>query len=200
MEVIQMRFKNILLLLFSFFITQSFAQTKDSSSFTGKKALMFSFNGFYLGGGLGGKYWVNNKQFITIQVNGNYQTDKSDRVLTDSTMVNADFKNSSITLSISLNNQLGSFDSFIPYFGVSLGYQWQSNDYYYNRLSGRTGSSNSQAGFIGSLSLGVEYFFSSRFSISGEQQVRMLLSKSNNELNHFVLSTSTSSLLLSIYL
>lgn len=177
------------------------AQSIDSMQFHGKKALTFSLNGLNLGGGLGGKYFVNEQLFIRMTLNGSYQNNKSDHRLIDSTDSNDDASSTEFDVTVSLATRLPMVERFSPYAGLELSEQWYYSKDTYTSLAGVHYHDYHSASISGSLFFGAEYFVTDRLSLAGEQKITISY---HNFLYYdgtsFGVRNSTSTLLLSVYL
>lgn len=178
----------------------TYAQTGDSLHVNGRKTLTFSFAGFDLSGGLGGKYWHNDRQFLRLSVDGSYSKETTDRQLVDSNSVNLESSMSEIGASLGLANRFNTIGNFVPYAGAAIGYRSRLEKYTRTTLSGAFHYSEHQTTIFGNVFLGVEYFVGSNFSISGEQRVELAVGRSDHGRRVFRISNSTSSLMLSVYL
>jgi hypothetical protein len=176
------------------------AQANDSLYFNGRKTLTFSFDGFDLSGGLGGKYWYNDRQFLRLSVDGSYSKETTDRQLVDSNSVNLDNSISEIGASLGLANRFNAIGNVVPYAGGAIGYRSRLEKYTRTTLTGSFHYSEHQSTIFGNVFLGVECFVGSTFSISGEQRVELTVGRSDSGRKILRISNSTSALLLSVYL
>ena len=151
----------------------------------GKKALTFAFNGLNLGGGLGGTYWLNNNYALGIILFGSYDNAKD---LTDETKSYI----ADLGVTAYLKRHFNFDHGLSPYAGLGSGLEYSQYDgsyltepsrYIYIRIP---------------VLVGVEYWLTNNISLSGEQNITFTFNVSRSSRRYRV-STSTSSLLLSIY-
>ncbi len=186
--------------VFVFCVQLSLAQQPGDTTWNvdGRTGLTFSISGLYLGGGIGGKYWLNNYRSVRFEVAGSYDTDKTDRPLVDSSIYNYDRSQTSFSLTVYLATRFERALPLAPYAGVSLGLRWDRESSEYNSLTGKRSSDYTRRVYTGGVFLGVEYWLSEDVSLAGEQSLRLSYSK-NSDVTSFNTRNSTSSLLLTIY-
>jgi len=160
-------------------------EAADTLSNEGKKALTFSIDGFVLGGGLGGTFWVDNHHAIRVLFSGQYRRSRN---LTDQT----NESRLDVSGTVYLDRHFAFDRGLSPYVGVGGGLQYtyyegtyytQPSRYLYVTLP---------------VLLGVEYWITDVISLSGEQYIKLRfgVGRTSRELSAI---TSTSSLLLSVY-
>ncbi len=160
-------------------------QHSDTSSNRGRKALTFSFNGFNLGGGLGGTFWVGNEYALRVLLDFMYLNDAdleagSSRYIT------------SIGVTTYLKRHFQTNGSLSPYIGAGAGL-------IYDQYSSYNSGEISKEGWVTiPVIAGIEYWFTERISLSGEQSVGFRLYVTSHS-RQYSISSSTSSLLLSVY-
>ncbi len=179
--------------------TGAIAQNSDTARFAGKKALTFTFSGFNLGGGFGGRYCLNDNQFVKLQIYGSYASNKSDRFLVDSSSIISEGNHKNFGFNVGIATRFEITNNIAPYYGLNVGYMWSLDHQTVTSLRYISNWDDASEGFSAGLFLGVEYFVVPRFSISGEQTINALWSKSNDGDSMFNLGNSTSSILLTIY-
>ena len=160
-------------------------QQSDTLSNKGKKAFTFFFNGFYLGGGLGGTFWISNTYALRILLSGSYESNKD---LTSGFSSH----NTSVGVTAYLEKHFYATRSLSPYIGAGMGVKYTQYNYYYNINTSRNGSVTIP------VLAGAEYWFTDNISLSGEQSIGFNLYL-NSSTREFIISSSTSSLLLSMY-
>ena len=165
----------------------------------GRTGLTFSLFGLNLGGGIGGKYWLNNYQSVRFEASGLYETNKSDRPLVDSSIYTYDNSQTVFSIIMNVATRFERALPIAPYAGISLGVRWDHGRTEYNSLgAGKWTSEYTRWFYTGGVFLGVEYWLSKDVSLAGEQALRFSYSRNSNETN-FSTRNSTSSLLLTIY-
>ncbi len=173
-----MKYISILLLIFTLTLSQNlFSQT---DTLTGKKGLIFSVSGLYLGGGLGGKYWLSSKNVLRLNLDGNYTNNPDSR-----------YSVYSVSTVLGIENHFESLTILSPYIGGSLGFT-QS----YSNANISYSRSLDFSGFVG-----IELWIYRNITLSGEQAISFSYSKNVWNTSYFyTINVSTSKLLLSIYL
>ena len=160
-------------------------QRSDSSSNAGKKAITFSLNGLYLGGGLGGTYWINSDYSLRVLLNGTYS------IYSDLTRDGSTY-DASIGLTTYLRKHFHAGNVLSPYIGMGIGLSYYQSTSYYSSEISRSGGVKIPA------IAGIEYWFTDHISLAGEQSVGLSFSV-NRDSRRYEVSSSTSSLLLSVY-
>lgn len=173
-----------------------FAQT--DSSLAGRKALMFSFNGLNLGGGIGGKYWISSSIALRAQFTGSYSD------ATSNTLYSVETYSEIITIrfspSVGIEKHFTFSDKLRPYFGGSIGYSITSTQNKSNYFSEDNYSKSITNTYSGTIFLGLEYWLNDTFSVSGEQALALSYYNQGHDYQMgFSMQNSTSSLMLSIY-
>lgn len=173
-------------------------ETIPDSLLQGYKALTFSFSGFYLGGGLGGKYWLDNNYNIRLTLTGSYRNDTDDRQLQSPSSYNYYSSSSAIGIDIGLARKFLATRALFPYLGIAarINQSWYKEEMVY--ISRTEIEKHTQTRFGGSLFVGIEYWFTESMSFSGEQSISVSYYKYADS-KSFSIGNSTSSLLLSIY-
>ena len=165
----------------------------------GRAGLTFSLFGLNLGGGIGGKYWLNNYQSVRFEASGLYETSKFDPPLVDSSVYTSDNSQTVFSIIINLATRFERALPLAPYAGISLGVRWDHGRTDYNSLgAGKRSSEYTRWLYTGGVFLGVEYWLSNDVSLAGEQALRFSYSRNPIETD-FSTRNSTSSLLLTIY-
>ena len=185
MRKLSILFVIVLLLSWTSYLAGQEVQRTDTSSYAGKKALTFSFNGLYLGGGLGGTLWLSNDYALRLLLSGSYYVDK------DLTGNNNSYS-ATAAITAYLKRHFHAGRNLTPYVGAGIGLSYSQSDYYYYTEPSRSGSVTVP------VIAGVEYWLTDNISLSGEQTVGFSFSLSRTYKDYRV-SSYTSSLLLSIY-
>ncbi len=172
----------------------------DSLTFTGRKALLFLFDGLKVSGGLGGKYWIDETLLFRVTATASFGFSDYDRPIVDSTDWTSHSEDISYTLMAALSARLGAIERFVPYAGIETGVSWYSSTSRRTYLSGTWRHGWNAMDLIGSVHLGVEYFLTDRISFSAEQKLTGRLSRSDTYSTDFKVLSSTSSLMLGVYL
>ncbi|MDE3057639.1 MAG: hypothetical protein KGJ59_06760 [Bacteroidota bacterium] len=164
----------VFLALTLIFSQNSFSQTESPR---GKVGLVFSFSGFNLSGGVGAKYWMSSATAVRLNFHGSYSKNS-----------NNNYSTSSASVALGEENHFKVTNGVSPYVGVSLGYT--------RRIYASSFSNEFDAnGFVG-----VEFWVYKSVTLSGEQGFLATYSKySTDSFYSLDVSTSTSSLLLSVY-
>lgn len=173
-------------------------ETIPDSLLSGYKALTFSFSGFNLGGGLGGKYWLDNNYNIRLTLTGSYRNETDDRQLQSPSSYNFNYSSSAIGIDIGLARRFLAIRDLFPYLGIAarINQSWdKAEQVYINRTETEK---YTQTRFGGSLFVGIEYWLTKSISFSGEQSISVSFYKYAYT-KSFSIGNSTSSLLLSIY-
>jgi len=160
-----MRTISLLILLTVYPITELLAQAesmRDSTSFAGRKAIVFSVSGLIgsiqISGGLGGKYWISNEYFLKSILSGSYGRTEFDYGIGDH------YEN--ISLNIYVDRKLSSDQKLIPYVGLGAGFHWSERAYDHGYLV-----QNGDVGYSIILLCGIEYMILEKISLSVEQMV-----------------------------
>lgn len=187
---------SLLIILHSSTLTQQ--ETITDSVLAGYKSLTFSFSGFNLGGGLGGKYWLDESYNIRLTLTGSFRRDTEDRQLQTPSTYNYNSSSSQIGINIGLARKFLTTRVLFPYLGVATRiYQtWDKTErVYINRTETEKYTTT---GLGGSLFIGIECWLTKNISLSGEQIISLSYSKYTYS-KSFSIGNSTSSLLLSVY-
>ena len=173
-------------------------QTNVDTLLSGRKALVFSFSGFNLGGGLGGKYWLDDSYNIRLMLTGTYRSSTDNKPLLYSSSYNYNSSSSQIGTDIGVARKFVASRVLFPFAGVAahIDQTWNKIERVY--ISRTETEKFTTWGFGGSLFVGVEYWFTKDISLSGEQAISLSYLK-QADYKSFSLGNSTSSLLLSVY-
>ena len=184
------------------FLIQNLPAQEDSSHLTHGKSLLFSFQGLNLGGGLGGKYWLNDCYALRTIVSASYQDAQSNNLLVTPYESNYDSKLYGVSLSIGLEKHFAVTRNFSPYVGVNGSVSWNERADNYLYTDSTTQRVISSRGFGGTIALGAEYWILPWISLAGEESFGVSYSTSSGFIagSSFSASNSTSSLMLLIYL
>lgn len=168
------------------------------SSLSGHKALTFSFSGLDLGGGLGGKYWLDNNYCIRVTLTGAYTNNKDNQPLLYSYSYNYNTSSTELGINIGLARKFLSSRPLLPYVGIaaSVSQSWSKIERVYRDSSETEKVMRSRYGVA--LFIGVEYWITGNISFSGEQSISLSYRK-DDDYDSFSIGNSTSSLILSVY-
>jgi len=177
-----------------------FSQQDDHADtlLSGRKALSFTFDNFRLGGGLGGKYWLDESRVLRFILTGSYRKDTDERTPTTSYPYNYNSSSTQFGIIIGIAQSFLRTRVVVPYAGIAAQAEksWSKVERVYaNRTETETYTTTA---FGGSLLIGIEYWFIDNISLSGEQSVSLEYSILRNA-KVFQIGNSTSSLVLSIY-
>lgn len=191
----------------SFIVTMVFlvlqplvAQSNDSPQLEKKKGLVFFFDAAQLLAGFGGKYWINDHQFIRAIVYGTYNEQKTDRPPTNPHSEVSQSKYADLNFSFDFANQFNAIEDLIPYWGANLGSSWYLSKITWTSSTDIVQTTSEQMSFGVGAFVGIEYFITSRVSLSGEQRIFVSFGWGNHYEKSFFINNSTSMLLLSVYL
>ena len=146
-------------------------------------ALSFSIQGFNLGGGLMGKYWLSENYCLRTALTGTFK---------DYNYGDIDWSRyTRIDINIGLTRQYCMRNNLSLYVGGLVGFGWQESWY------GGSSQGISRI-YMGSIVLGVEYWLSSGLSLSGEQEI-IVRKTFGEQTNDYDLSSSNSNIILSVY-
>jgi len=192
-----MKYKLIALFIFNMIVIQNgFSQ---SDSLLGKKAMIFSFQGFNLGGGIGGKYQIGTNTAIRLQLFFSYSNSEyKDLDLSDPQSSNNKSNSYSFSPKIGIEEHIYSDEKVSLYYGGQLGVNQNYSRSRYQYPSHSTDRSEVQTSIIGGIFFGVEYWISKNISFAGEQSISVYSSVRENY-SSFNVQSSASSLLLNVY-
>jgi len=166
--------------------------------FSGLKALTFTFSNFSLGGGLGGKYWLDDSRVLRLTLTGSFRKDTDESPPTTSFPYNYNSSSSQFGISIGIAQRFLRTRVVVPYAGIAAQVEksWNKVERVYANRTETERYSTTAIG--GNGFLGVEYWFDNHISLSGEQSVSLKYSMLRDS-KVFQIGNSTSSLLLSVY-
>lgn len=177
-----------------------FAQQESRSDtlLAGRRALTFSFSGFNLGGGLGGKLWLNEYYGVRVMLTGSYRNDKEDNPLIYPYAFNDNTSSTDLGINVGIVRTFLQNPPFFPYLGIAanLSETWFSEERVYQDSTASGESTRFRYG--GSVFVGVEYWINRQISLSGEQSIILSYYKNSNA-STLSIGNSTSSLGLSVY-
>lgn len=181
---------------------QNLPAQEDTTHHASGKALLFSFQGLNLGGGLGGKYWLDDNYALRGIVTGSYQNIQSNNYLQYPYQDNYNDLLYSLSLAIGLEKHFSVSHALSPYIGVNGTVNWSQTTYKDIYIDSTTQHITSSRGFGGSFVIGAEYWIASWISLAGEKTfgVSYSTSSGNTSVSNFYVTSSTSALMLLIYL
>jgi hypothetical protein len=186
------------LLLTNALLTNYLSAQTDTSKSIPQTAITFSFSGFNLGGGIAGRFWLTNQYCLRLGVTGLYESSVDTSPLSDSMHQQYDLKRTEIGINFGLERHFPVNESISPYLGVAAGIQHSQRDDYYTQLAYSTTSRSIKNTYNGMVFLGLEYWVARNITFSGEQSVTFSY-YTTTDYSHFEASSSTSSLMISIY-
>lgn len=163
----------------------------------GKYAIAFSFSGLNLGGGIGGKYWINENYCLKVEISfaGKYlKTDRDIRIY----LANDEQKEIDLNLLCGLARHFKIRNNLTSYIIGSIGVGSIDKWYSTYDASRKQDYRYSDRDIIGGIGIGVEYWITPYISLSGEHTIRMQYSYDNSKMDSFEIQNSTSSIILSI--
>jgi hypothetical protein len=165
---------------------------------SGHKALTFSFSGLNLGGGLGGKYWLDNYYCIRVTLTGSHRNNNDNGPLLYSYSYNYNTSSTELGINIGLARKFMSSPPLLPYVGIAanVSQDWSKIERVYRDSTETEKVTRSRYG--GVLFIGAEYWITENISFSGEQSILLSYNKDEDS-NSFSIGNSTSSLILSVY-
>jgi len=173
------------------------------SSMEGKKSLEFTFQGLNLGGGIGGKYWLNDISAIRTTLSGSLSTFDTDEAISysyDPYTVNV--KTQILKLNVTYLRAISNDSEVLPYYGVSSGIDHYSSQSKAVHVSGIIDERRSTEDFLQlSAIVGIELRLYKSVSLSGEQWLSYFsrISKNGISTSEYRITTATSTLLISLY-
>ncbi len=175
---------------------------EDSTNRASSKALLFSFQGFNLGGGVGGKYWLNDKYALRGTVSLSYSDQAWHNDLLYSYQDNPEYRSYNVSLGAGIEDHFVLGHNISPYFGIVGNVGWVENDEKYSFRDSTTVRVVSGRSVGGSLLLGIEYRVISSISFAGEQTIGFSYTSYSgyNAYSTFTFRSTTSTLMLLIYL
>ncbi len=189
--------------------TLAYSQTE--TQYLKTKALQFSFNGLNLssvGGGIGGKLWVDDRTALVLAIGGSHSYSSSDA---NTQQYGRTTSSSILQLQFGLESHTFLSNEFSPYVTGAIFGRYDNQDYKTTypppTTSAESKYKSTNIGFLASF--GAEYWISSRFSLAGQQTFQMsyafgsqeeISNVSTTQKTHgFNAGIGTSSLILSIY-
>lgn len=158
-------------LLFTLFTFSLVAQTPDPPALKGKKALQFSFDGFRVGGGLGGKYWLADLLALRTTLRFSNTSSESDqRIAGDPNSYISNDEDTFLSLETSLHHAFFQTEDVIPYAGGGAEIRYSMDTREQTTRSGThmmTRYRHSSVRLF--LLIGAELWITPRFSFSAEQ-------------------------------
>lgn len=178
----------ILTFTFTAYLAGQEVKQTDSTSFAGKKAFTFAFDGLYLssGLGLGGTFWLNNDWALRVLLSGYFQNDLE----LDDNYYN--HYSRSINITAYLKRHFHPSQRLSPYVGTGIGIGYSVDIYSFYSEPSKSGTVKVP------IIAGAEYWVTDNISLSGEQMIGFSFLVSQVE-RRYTVSSSTSSLLLSVY-
>jgi len=170
----------------------------DTTEVEKTKALVFTFSGLNLGGGLGGKYVLSHHVFLRASVSGRFQSHRYDDARPDSTPSLTKDTRMQIGWSIDFCYRLEIDKNFSPYLGLGVGSNWEKDENEYASIRSSRTDSYTLYGPNAKIFFGLEYWLTKTISLSGEQSLNFYYIKSTYS-TILSLDNSTSALLLSVY-
>jgi opacity protein-like surface antigen len=180
------------------------SQTEEIPSLRGKKALIFTFSGLNLGGGLGGKYWLTDELSIRAAMDlSTSSSEADDRISSDPSSELRESNSTIVSCTVALFHTFLASETIQPYYGLGGGVNIESWDWKTVTAGGASTSykSNGRKFHITAM-IGTEIWITKNISLAGEQT---LVFSSNiaitgeNASGHRLYS-GISALLLSVYL
>jgi hypothetical protein len=172
--------------------------SSPDSLLSGRKALTFTFSAFSLGGGLGGKYWLDDSRFLTLTLTGSFARSIDERPLTTSNSYRYNSSSYRFGISVGIAQRFLENRVLSPYAGIAarVDRSWSKTERVY---ADRTEIDRyTSTAFGGRVLIGVEYWFVDNISLSGEQSVSLAYTIYRGS-KVFEIQNATSSLLLSVY-
>ncbi len=194
--------KIVLMILVAVTLHNSLYSQEDSARRASDKALLFSFQGFNLGGGAGGKFWLNRNYVFRVTGVLSYSDQDYNRELLSNLQSNPEYRRYNLSLGVGLEYHFLPDHALSPYVGVVANGGWTEYDYTY-RYPDSSFKTVDIGRFIGgTLLLGVEYRLTSSISLAGEQMIGFSYSKytGGNPYSSLIFQTQTSTVMLLIYL
>jgi hypothetical protein len=188
----------VVLISIACFVSVVSAQSEnnhDTTSFAGRKAVLFSVYGLIgninLSGGLGGKYWISNEFCFRSNITGNYYNSSSE----DPYGGVRGHHSESVGIHFDLLRRISLQQQLVPYVGFGVGYSWGES------VDSNYGSEGASVGVNCTLLCGVEYMVIERVSLSAEQAILAQYTHSHGTYKntYWNVGNSTSTISLSIY-
>ena len=196
-----MKLRYYSLSMFLLILSQSvFSQQDDypDTLLSGRKALTFTFDNFRLGGGLGGKYWLEDSRVLRLTLTGSFRKDTDESTPTTSYPYNYNTSWSQFGITIGIAQRFLRTHVVVPYAGIAgkVEKSWNKIERVYSNRTETESYTTTAIG--GDVFLGVEYWFVDHISLSGEQSISLTYSMLRDS-KVFQIGNSTSSLVLSVY-
>lgn len=189
-------------ILAMFMLTACLYSQEDTVHRASDKALLFSFQGFNLGGGAGGKYWLNGNYALRVTGTLSYSDQENHNTLIYPYSYNPDTRLYSITLGAGIECHFAPAHVLSPYAGFVANVGWTQENDRYNYLDSATENVYNSRSIGGSLLVGIEYRVTSSISLAGEQTLGVQYSThtGGNDYSYLTFRTATSTVMLLIYL
>jgi hypothetical protein len=164
---------------------------RDSASFAGRKAIVFSVYGLIgnisIYGGLGGKYWISHEYCLKSILSGSWSHSSYD--------VAPGYHSENVSVDVYIDRRLSSDRHLIPYLGIGTGFSWSESA----RDHGQ-GVTSGNVSYDFFMLCGIEYMVLENISLSVEQMVAARYSHSHiSSYEYWNVGNSTSNISLSIY-